>query len=339
MLSLPDRSSHPTKFADYLELSAVCSLVGYVPFKEILYGFSIEDDVEVQDWADEDTEMESLVSAVQEVVANRLDRIGSAYPFQVSESGSRLLFGGGINSLTALYLFLLILSHSSDRTIISEEKAPILTNEVRNWFQSLSTIAAGGFVEGAAVSFGWPRPDRTAFAVAVKTTYQRFGEGIPLEKPRPAAPKRVKDGGIDIIAWKQSIDGLSGKTYLIGQVASGANWKEKSVKQQAHLFHKFWFSQAPSSEHKSSIFIPFALEPEDPSDSSVGYDALVKDYADMLTEGFGDVFYRDRLAHYALRGIALIEAGNTEIDGFGDVPRIQTWVIQKLEALCATGSA
>jgi hypothetical protein len=339
MFSLPDRTAHPTKFADYLELSAICSLSRYCAVKKVLTGFSFEDDEEVEDWADEDSEMESLVASVQEVIAKRMAVIGAAYPFRIDDSGFRLEFSGVIDDTTCLYLFPLILSHSADRTIISEEEAPELTNEVRNWFQSLSTIAAGGFVEGTAVSFGWPRPDKTAFAEALKATYARFGEGKPLEKPRPAAPKRIKDGGIDIIAWKQSIDGLAGKTYLLGQVASGANWREKSVKQDAKLFHKFWFSQSPASEHKSSMFMPFALEPDDPSDTSVGYDELMDDYAEIVTDEFGDVFYRDRLAYFALRGKALIEAGNTEIDGFSAVPQIRLWVTKQFEELSTVRAA
>jgi hypothetical protein len=333
--SLPDRVSAPTKFADFLELSAVCAGTQSVPTRAVIANYSMEQDEEEKDWAEEDTAIEGLLLAVQDVILRRAETIGAAYPFRTNDSGGRVEFSGVIDEVTSLYLFPLILSHAYDRTIIGEADAPKLTNDVRNWFQSLSTIAAGGFVDGEAVSFGWPRPDRSGFVAALKSTYSRFGEGKPLDKPRPGAPKNIKDGGIDIIAWRPSIDGLpGGKIYLLGQVASGRNWTAKSVKLDATLFHKHWFSEAPATDHKAAMFMPFALEPEDPSDPATKYEELLKDYASIKTDEFGDIFYRDRLSHYALRGKNLIEAGNKNIDGSSAVSKIRDWVAQEFSVLC-----
>ena len=36
----------------------------------------------------------------------------------------------------------------------------------------------------------------------------------------PGFPSQLKDGGIDVIAWKDFPDKLPGKLYLLGQCAS-----------------------------------------------------------------------------------------------------------------------
>ena len=66
-----------------------------------------------------------------------------------------------------------------------------------------------------------------------------FGDGTPVETPRPASPDQVKDDGIDVIAWQPSPDGLAGTHYLLGQSASGDNWKDKSIKSDSeHYVHE-----------------------------------------------------------------------------------------------------
>ena len=69
----------------------------------------------------------------------------------------------------------------------------------------------------------------TTFLKALHRVYALFGDGEPRKTPRAAAAKKIKDNGIDIIAWKRSIDDLPCTLYLIAQVASGKDWQDKSV--------------------------------------------------------------------------------------------------------------
>jgi len=318
----------------------------------------LEENEEAEELSEDDIRQDDLVISTQAEIEDRRKIIGADYPFEMDEAGRHFTFRGGVTPIGAVYLFSLFLSHSQDHTIIPEDWAPKLDNHARNLFQACSTVAAGGYVVGIAVSFGWPRPEGTSFLDALKKTYRAFGDGVPHDKPRPAAPKWIKDGGIDIIAWQKSIDGLAGTEYLIGQVASGDDWKDKSVRTDADVLHKYWFSQAPASDHKCAIFIPFCLEPERGAEEDVTpQDTLVplksektsaedfslpvrlEDYMQLLTTQFGIVFYRYRLAHYAARGLRLTEGGHVGIERVGELKDIVDWVTRYRSELCQRAAA
>jgi hypothetical protein len=212
-----------------------------------------------------------------------------------------------------------------DHTIIAKKDAPKIDNKVRDLFQACSTVAAGGYVRGPAISFGWPRPTGANFLKAIKKIYKEFGDGTPHKKPRPSASKAVKDNGIDVIAWRRQADNLPGTQYLIAQVASGADWRNKSVTTNRKHFHDFWFERKPGSQPTDAMFIPFSLEPEIPSDSTT-YEEVLKDHVANLNYTYGDIFYRDRVARNFAYGLQLIADGETLIDRHKDLPKIERWV-------------
>ena len=98
------------------------------------------------------------------------------------------------------------------------------------------------------------------FFQALKKTYEAFGEVKVRQRRRAGASIAVKDAGIDIIAWENSNDGLPGYRYLLGQVASGANWKDKTVRNDIKLFHDDWFFDEPKSTPSPAMFIPFCID-------------------------------------------------------------------------------
>jgi hypothetical protein len=201
-------------------------------------------------------------------------------------------------------------------------------------FQACATVAAGGFVEGPAISFGFPRPDGTTFLTALHRVYKLFGDGKPRKTPRAAAARRIKDNGIDIIAWKRTPDNLPCTLYLVAQVASGADWEGKSVTTDRLHFHKYWFIDEPASQPHDAMFMPFELEPEDPKDGTP-YEDVLKDY--MMSEGyrFGTLFYRDRIACSLAKGLKTVEAGESGIERHGDLTKIVRWVEKYTERLRA----
>jgi hypothetical protein len=225
----------------------------------------------------------------------------------------------------AVYLFCLFLSHAFDRSVVPQNLAPEVTDRTRDLFQACSTIAAGGYVKGPAKSFGFPRPDGAAFLKALRRVYKEFGDGRPCCRPRKSHPPNVKDNGIDIIAWRPSIDKLPAMPYLIGQVASGANWAGKSVKADREHFHKYWFVEQPASQAEDAMFIPFALEPENEKQEE-DYEALLKDHMQNMGYKFGTLFYRDRIAKHLAQGLQLIDEGQHRIDRHEDLPDVFQWV-------------
>jgi hypothetical protein len=82
-----------------------------------------------------------------------------------------------------------------------------------------------------------------------------------------------------------------GQPYLIGQVASGRNWQEKSVKQYIDPLNQNWFVRMPRSIPQPAMFIPFCIIPRGV--------AGVREQLDYYTPLFGNLYYRLVLPHYA----------------------------------------
>jgi hypothetical protein len=334
VLAVPDGSVHRTKIADWLELKALSSLDGRVGFGTLVSASAVAENEQEENIGDEDVEEDELVLCVQSEIARRRNNVGDDYPFRIDARGRTLRLVSPISEVGSVYLFCLFLSHAVDRTIVPKKLAPKVTNRIRDWFQACATIAAGGYVTGPSMSFGFPRPDGTAFLKALHRVYQLFGDGKPRKRPRAAAAKRIKDNGIDIIAWRRSIDNLPCTLYLIAQVASGNDWKDKSVIPDREHFHKYWFEDVPGSQPHDAMFMPFGLEPEDPEDDTT-YEDVLKDYMQSVAYRYGTLFYRDRIARHVSDGLRLIAEGETHIERRPDVVKIVRWVEKYTQRLRA----
>ena len=325
MLAVPDPSIHRTKKADWLELKALSSADGLIGFETLISATARAEDEQAENIGDEDVEEDELVLCVQAEIARRASNIGDDYPFRIDARGRTLQLLSPISEVGSVYLFCLFLSHAFDNTIVSKKLAPKVTNPIRDWFQACATVAAGGYVKGPSISFGFPRPDGAAFLETLHRVYQLFGDGKPRKRPRAAAAKKIKDNGIDIIAWRRPIDNLPGTVYLIGQVASGADWKDKSVIPDREHFHSYWFEEKPASKADDAMFMPFGLEPEDPEDGTP-YEDVLKDYMASAVYKYGTLFYRDRIARHVSDGLRLIAEGETHIERRTDIVKIVRWV-------------
>lgn len=326
MLSLPDPTEHVTKLADWIELSALLAPDGRIGFSALVSAADLGVEEQEEDIADEDSRHEALVGSVQAVISERRRVVGKDdYPFLVDDDGIGIQRVQAVTPVGSVYLFCLFLSHAFDRTIIPQEHAPEVTHEVRDLFQVCATVAAAGYVDGVAVSFGWPRPGHEAFLQALKRIYAMFGDGTPHDAPPPGAPDEVKDDGIDVIAWRPSPDGLPGTHYLLGQAASGKNWQDKSVVTEIDVFHKFWFSTQPAARDTPAMFMPFCLEPKGADDAVEAQESAVGNMQ-RLTNKFGMLFYRYRMPHFAARGIrASVEQGHL-VERIDELTKVAEWV-------------
>lgn len=312
--------------ADWLEFAALAGLGHRASLSSLVGSFDLLMDEEPDDLLEADLIGEAQTHAVLREIEERKRIIGEDYPFQLDPDGHVLCFDHDLTPAANIYLFCLFLSHAPRSAILPPSVLPELDNATRDLFQVSSTFAAAGYVEGPAVSFGWPRPKRTKFADALVSVYDAFGDGTPRKKPLPGTPSKIKDGGIDIIAWRPPLDSLPGTQYLLGQVASGRNWKEKSVIEDSRLFHWAWFEKPPSTERQHAMFIPFCLEPEERKPGRTDQRQLLSDYLQVLTVQFGIVFYRYRLVAFAARALALHHEGRIVLERHDELHDIRSWV-------------
>ena len=313
--------------ADWLELAAFASATGRVPVDEVNEALEIEEDHEPEEIHAEDDLREARVQATVSSIEERRRVMEGSYPFRLSDDGRLLsLNPEWTNAGRSAYLLCLLLSHSSGEGFLSESPLPRL-EPARDLFQACATLCAAGFCGGPAFSFGWPRPDKTGFHQKLLEVFRHFGDGVPHPAPPPGSPQKIKDGGIDVIAWSHEPDGKPGTVYLLGQAASGQDWKDKSILQFLNLFHDFWFEHIPASKPTAAIFIPFCLPESDHEvRDHIDQEEIDRGHLRYLTHLLGLMFYRYRIPRHADRALSLAEDGIGPIERLNSVRHVVGWV-------------
>ena len=180
-------------------------------------------------------------------------------------------------------------------------------------------------------SFGFPRATGLGFLPALKETFDRVGIGRVRTEIPEGLPDNLKDGGIDVIAWRDHPDGMPGKIYLLGQCASGQNWGEKSVVEYIPQLHGSWFTEPPAMFYLPAMFIPFTLY-GDMSEARRGpFLDTVRTRYWHHEQRYGIVFDRLRVAHFAHECMTGAAEWAGRVDGTDRFDQIRTWVEGALE--------
>lgn len=315
---------------DWLEYKVLTSEYFTVGISDLQRIWDTRRNAEDLDFENGSSQESDFTQLIFSEINKRIKELNESYPFALSESGESLEVKPVFNEGSYIYLFCLLLSHVSQGEVLNGSYLPTINGEIRDLFQACSTIAAAGEVDGHSYSFGFPRPDHTGFLDKLKIIYASFGEGKVVDVIPKGASSSTKDDQIDVIAWKDRPDGAAGKIYLLGQVASGNNWPNKSIKGGAiNRFNGTWFGNPQnSSEPIAALFIPYCVLPEDGSN--------VQDRLNILTHEFGIIHYRNTLPSLFQRGFDLAKINaNLVIERITDVPKIIEWVNQQLQSLKA----
>ena len=312
-VSSPDLGAPSEIQADWLELIAFLDPRGFAPVAELIGQQDPEWNQEVEDIGEADGALEDIAANAVAEIERRSHDLEGAYPFKMSEDGSSLILNQDWTSAQAIYLFSLIISHAVRSELLPAHFGPddAELRTARDLFQVCATLAAAGHCNGPAYSIGWPRRDKTGFLEKLKEIWAHFGDGTVHDTPLPGTPDDLKDEGIDVIAWWPERDGQPGLGFLIGQVASGRNWKDKSVLPHLRRFLSEWFSNPPVSKAHSAIFIPFTV---------------ADDQMRRTSSMHGYVVHRGRLARLAGSAPALAEMGVAPIERLDEIDRVQSWL-------------
>ncbi len=284
--------------ADYLELKAFFSATYQALSKDIVDAFEISADEDYKDVDDEIKFREDVANGSALRIQARQRILKSSYPFDVDEDGSVISYTPeGLTYGQAAYLISLVLSHLRSITpMLGDSDLHPSDGEVRvlrQHFQYFATAAMAAEMGGPAWSFGHPRPDGSGFEEKLTEIWSHFNDG--QVQPDASAPSSPKDGQVDVFARRLTRDRLPGFLFAAGQVATGANWKDKPVRMQAQdVFEKRWFVRPPVTRFIAYHLIPFVRD-----DSEFRDDVL----------NLGNILHRLRLPYRVDEAADLVEQG------------------------------
>lgn len=278
--------------ADFLELAAFLSRDAFVITSVIVNEASIgasEDYAELEDeliGGDELPHEEELLSGTIERIAERQRFLETAYPFCLDKRGDRLNYRVALASTSGdmigqtAYMLCLLLSNlrSMSGILVSVHPTDREVRELRTLFQYFATAALASEVGGRAWTFGFPRPDGSGFINKLASIWSEIGDGSV--SPQEGVPKSPKDDQIDVFAARPHADGMPGFPILVGQAATGANYREKSLKGHVGTFQSRWFAPQPIAKFVEYMIVPFAIKEEE--------------FIDHIRE-FGNVLHRLRM--------------------------------------------
>ena len=335
LMDYPADESIQTKL-DWLELKCLTDEYFFYRLSDFAGLLDTLEQYDSSDVALEDAGVESEIDVLIQELTKRAFYLDNSYPFELEEDlGIKLKFDdmGSLSASQMTYLYCLIFSHVSKSRIFEGLPARI-PNEDRDLMQVASTIAMSGFLEQAhSVSFGFPRPDGSNFYDALKDTLEKMGEGRLKDKDRVNTAllnnDGTKDGGIDVITWKDTPrDPIpAGKLIVFSQVASGLNWRNKAVKSDIERIQNHWMERRITRVH-DAMCIPFDLE--------MCEGMTIEDQAELIGDEFGYFLYRLRLPRYFEIGLNASQVNPDllvqRVDDIGLITQYVTDVRQKLTA-------
>ena len=265
-LYLPPDEPDPDLAADYLELKAIFSEESQSFSQDIVDTLDLAADWQFSDVDSEMRNREEIADGAVARMASRRRVLAATYPFELDDGGNVISFIIEDQDLgqTAYLLSLLLSNLSAISPLLSSSEIHPSGDEVRalrQWFQYFATAALAAEIGGQAWSFGFPRPDRSGFIRKLSEIWAVLKDGsVGTDPSAPAAPK---DDQVDVFAWREPEDGLPGFLLAAAQVATGKDWKNKSIKLHVdHVFLSRWFKHTPVTRMIPYHVIPFARPDE-----------------------------------------------------------------------------
>lgn len=252
MLTVPTEND-PNQLCDWLELTALATQAGVALIQDVNGSLELESDVEASDFGTTDTANQNRIDLLLSAYEERAKSLKTSYPFLAT--AHRLELRADADSFGSLtYLLCLILSHTARDGILKDYDQSLVpeTKITSRLFQDCATVGVAGHVHGPAYSLGSPRLDKSKFTSKLTTIYTHLGDG----KPKKNASRATKDGGVDVVAWRESPSRIP-SMYSLAQVASGRNWDGKSLASEIEGFHQLYFDTRPAAHATPYMVIPF----------------------------------------------------------------------------------
>ena len=249
-----DCLENPTGFLAWTDVIRDLRLTASEDEAVVTYGEPDEGQVYIEPF-------ETVLEQWMEVLAHRAQACGpgSAYPFVITRQGLEFRRGS-----SPAYLFQLLASLGSNNT------HPDGTT-VYKMFEELSAAAAGRYLGDSKTSvvFGSPRRDLPkSFRDAVTHLAELLREGKACKYRKGI--ERLKDDGLDVVAWREFPDRKPSKLILFGQCAVGRHWEGKAHELRPNDWCKKNFAVPLAVDPIPAFFVPRTLSEEDAYDAGMG---------------------------------------------------------------------
>jgi hypothetical protein len=132
------------------------------------------------------------------------------------------------------YAFQLLLStHAYYPKTRIPESSP-LWKQTSKLFETLTSVALQGYMNGRAINVGAPRPRgvpkgfRDCLEFLTGELYELRGSGLAINS-------NIKDDHLDVIAWIPFGDARSGQIIVLVNCAAGGKWERKSTELKGYV--------------------------------------------------------------------------------------------------------
>ena len=275
------RTNEPRICADadeveFIALRNVSAVIDDAARDEIVSG-ELDDESEINAasesdrhaWQEQDLAQEALVGSAVEEIENRINLLGSAYPFELT--GNKLTYRA---STTGFYEFCL-----------ATVSAPTITTKPYVRFPRMFERVVAGLVrtyfgpKASALHTGWPRLPKSRFKKAMSPLSRYKNEWVwRPEDDLDADPSYVvvKDESVDFVVTTDLLDNRPGNLYVLGQCACGNDWDSKLGEPELAQISK-WFGPAWLIPPVRAFTTPFVIGEETIRETSRKSRALVFD--------------------------------------------------------------
>lgn len=272
-----------------------------------------------------DPATEQALDAVFEEIATRRRVLDEAYPFDVriGKRSLRLSVSATspntlINQARAIYIACLYMTGLRGGLIDAKAAQLRADPDMGNAFQICATIAAAGYMSGDAYWFGHPRPDQTPFMDAIQKVAALLN-GTAAPAPPPGETLYAKDGGIDVIAWRDHHDGRPAKLIMYGQCASGMDWVGKPVSGYVNRMDSY-YSLTPSKHWIPALLTPFPLYSEKENSHRLRTEEAMRGFYRQNEAMMGVIIDRLRLVRWCMEGLRDVQPSvKSAVDKLSDL--------------------
>ncbi len=328
-LPAPTNDANALQLAEWLELLALVRENGSSSegdLRDVFEGVGY-DPAQYDSEDDAEAEMEERIQSVAEELELRQKWSGRGYPFELVRGLITLRISYPLNLGHLAYAFSLLCSYVQ---LLPNQQRQAFPNiaDLEKLFQPCGTLAAAGLISGNSVTFGYPRPDIPNFYKKLGEVGELLREGLPHSRFVEGASVSPNDAGVDVIAWRDAVDELPGRLYLLGQCGAGQHWAGKSPLSEYNSFHKLYWRRPPVSPVIGVTFTPFDLRMSVTKFGYQTYDEARYWKRWQLGEKHGIIVDRFRLAHYFQRGVTLHNRPFLRlwIEGFDQLLALRTWI-------------